>query len=240
MDESSPRSRVASGHIGGLQSYTTILVVAMVATAAALWLLPPLSFVFGTGWFAVSFTVIIVFLVLILFRRLIFKHLYGRLPNESEAVLLEYFAQPDEDREAVSNELIENALHLREVSAVDCMATKKDIVYFPVYQSLPQLRQLFIESQLSRIIVTEHDNLDSILGYVHVQQMFDAEQEIRSMVLPIEFVPTNMPANELLNRFVRTRTNIACVGDENGHLAGIVTLEDALEQLFGEIEDEHD
>ena len=241
MDESSSRNRVPSTvPAGGLQSWLTIFGIATVATGAAVWLLPPFSFLFGTGWFSVVMTVKFTFFIFVLFRRLLFKHLYGRLPNESEAVLLEYFSQPDEDREEVSTELIENALHLREVSAGACMAPKADSVYFPVYKSLLELRHLFAESQLSRIIITENDSLDQILGYIHVQQMFDEEKEFRSMILPIAFVPAEMPVNELLSHFVRTRTNIACVRTPEGALGGIVTLEDALEELFGEIEDEHD
>ncbi|MEY3238702.1 MAG: hypothetical protein RIR11_140 [Bacteroidota bacterium] len=242
MDEPSPRSRaVAASNAVGLHSYLAIFLVCLAATAAVIWILPPVSFVFGVGWFATFFTVSIVFIMLSLFRRLIFKQLYGKVPNESEAVLLEYFAQQDEDdKEDISTELIENALHLREIYAGDCMAAAKDIVYFPVSHTLKKLRHLFTESQLSRIIITESESLDTILGYIHVQQMFGEEKNIRQLVLPIQFVPATLPANELLNRFVRTRTNIACVSDANGQLAGIVTLEDALEQLFGAIDDEHD
>ena len=102
-----------------------------------------------------------------------------------------------------------------------------------------ELRQLFTESGLSRIIVTDGD-LDNTLGYVHVQQLFARPANIRSIMMPITFVPESIQVNDLLSKFIKNRTNIACVVDEYGSVAGLVTLEDALEQLFGNIDDEHD
>jgi len=139
----------------------------------------------------------------------------------------------------VEMELLENALHLKQVRAHDCMAPRPEIVHIDVQASVEDLRQLFIESSLSRILVTDGD-LDKVLGYVHVQQLFTHPRSLRSMVMPIKFVPETIQVNDLLNKFIKNRTNIACVVDEYGSLAGLVTLEDALEQLFGNIDDEHD
>jgi putative hemolysin len=242
MDDPSSRSRRMHHpkHSAGY-SYLLLFLVCSLSVAAVIWLLPPLMFVFGVGWVAPLFTVLIVFSIFLLFRRLIFKHLYGKMPNESEMVLMEYFAQhSDDEDEDVSTELIENALHLREVTAGECMAKREDVVSIAANASIPTLKTLFVESHLSRIIVTENGSLDQVLGYVHVQQMFGSPSSIRRMLLPIRFVSASMPGNELINLFVPTRTNIACVQDESGQLAGIVTLEDVLEQLFGAIEDEHD
>ena len=242
MDDPSPRSRRMQypRHSAGY-TYLLLFLVSSLSVAAVLWLLPPLSFIFGVGWVAPLVTIIIAFSVFLLFRRLIFKQLYGKIPNESEMVLMEYFAQHgDDDDEEVSAELIEKALHLREVTAGECMAKREEIIYISADASVAALKSLFVESQLSRIIVTEKESLDQVLGYVHVQQMFGSPSSIRRMILPIRFVPVAMPANELINQFIPTRTNIACVQEESGRLAGIVTLEDVLEQLFGEIEDEHD
>ena len=82
--------------------------------------------------------------------------------------------------------------------------------------------------------------MDNVLGYVHVQQLFSHPKSIQSIVMPITFVPESIQANDLLSKFIKNRTNIACVVDEYGGIAGLVTLEDVLEQLFGEIDDEHD
>ncbi len=242
MDDPSPRNRRLP-HPRHSAGYTYLLLFIMcgLSVAAVIWLLPPLSFIFGSGWVAPFFTLLVVFSVFLLFRRVIFQHLYGKSPNESEVVLMEYFAQyGDSEDEQVSAELIENALHLREVTAGECMARREEIIHIDADASVSALRALFVESQLSRIIVTEKDSLDHVIGYVHVQQMFGSPSSIRRMVLPIRFVPVNMAANELINQFIPTRTNIACVKDENDRLTRIVTLEDVLEQLFGAIEDEHD
>ena len=104
---------------------------------------------------------------------------------------------------------------------------------------LADVRHQFAESNLSRIIVTNND-LDNVVGYVHVQQLFVSPKNVRGIVLPIAFVPANMAVNDLLQKFIRTRSSISCVVDEYGSVAGLVTLEDALEQLFGDIDDEHD
>lgn len=242
MDDPSSRPRRTQPQkYSALQTWLMLFLICSLSVLAVMWLLPPLNFIFGVGWVAPVVTIFIVFSIFLLFRRIIFKQLYGKMPNESEVVLMEYFAQhTDPEDEDVSAELIENALHLREVTAGDCMAKREEVVFINADASIEKLKNLFVESQLSRIIVAENDNLDQVIGYVHVQQMFGSPSSIRRMVLPIRFVSTTMTANELLNLFVPTRTNIACVRNEAGQLAGIVTLENVLEQLFGDIEDEHD
>jgi CBS domain containing-hemolysin-like protein len=107
-------------------------------------------------------------------------------------------------------------------------------VYHDVSESVATLQQRFIESSLSRILITDGE-LDKVLGYVHVQQLFARPENIQSIVMPITFVPESIPVNDLLHKFIKNRTNIACVVDEYGSLAGLVTLEDALEQLFGKL-----
>jgi CBS domain containing-hemolysin-like protein len=105
----------------------------------------------------------------------------------------------------------------------------------PAWQQVPGE----FRSQFRRIIVTQGD-LDRVLGYVHVQQMFSMPKNIRPTMMPITFVPENIAMNDLLNKFVKNRTNIACVVNEYGSVSGLVTLENVLEQLFGKIDDEHD
>ncbi len=215
----------------------------VLATLAALGLIPFLSFVFGTGWGAPLMVAALLFFVLTFFKHLIFKSIYKNAPSDGDAALLEYLVQQNVSgtpgEEEVEMELLENALHLKQVRAHDCMAPRPEIVHIDVQASLEELRQLFIESSLSRILVTDGD-LDKVLGYVHVQQLFAHPRSIRSMVMPIKFVPETIQVNDLLNKFIKNRTNIACVVDEYGSLSGLVTLEDALEQLFGNIDDEHD
>jgi CBS domain containing-hemolysin-like protein len=226
----------------GSHSFPATLLLILVGTFGALFLLPMTSFVLGSGWVAPLVVICLLFLGLMLFKRFIFKNIY-RAPDDNDAALLEYLVQQNnsgvEGEEEVEMELLENALHLKQLRAYDCMAPRTEIVYVDVQGTVEELRQRFIESGLSRILVTDGD-LDKTLGYVHVQQLFARPSNVKEMVMPITYVPETIQVNDLLSKFIKNRTNIACVVDEYGSIAGLVTLEDALEQLFGEIEDEHD
>jgi CBS domain containing-hemolysin-like protein len=227
----------------GSHTFPATLLLISIAVFGALSLLPGLSFVFGTGWGAPLMVVVVLFFVLLRFKRFIFKNIYRNIPGDDDAALLEFLVQQNATgapgEEEVEMELLENALHLKQVRAHDCMAPRTEIVYLDVQASVEELRQRFVESSLSRILVTDGD-IDKTLGYVHVQQLFTMPQNIRSIVMPITFVPETIQVNDLLSKFIKNRTNIACVVDEYGSVAGLVTLEDALEQLFGKIDDEHD
>lgn len=245
MDDSSSKPFLswASALRIGSHTFPATLLLTMLATLAALGMIPFLSFVFGTGWGAPLMVVVLLFFVLIFFKHLIFTNIYKNTPSDGDAALLEYLVQQNVSgtpgEEEVEMELLENALHLKQVRAHDCMAPRPEIIHIDVQASVEELRQLFIESSLSRILVTDGD-LDKVLGYVHVQQLFAHPRSIRGIVMPIKFVPESIQVNDLLSKFIKNRTNIACVVDEYGSLAGLVTLEDALEQLFGNIDDEHD
>jgi CBS domain containing-hemolysin-like protein len=206
--------------------------------------LPLFQYLLGTGPVAVIVVLFLIFGVILLFKSLIFKGIYKNPHLDGEAALLEYLVQQNQSgapgEEEVEMELLENALHLKQVRAHDCMAPRNEIIHIDVNASVAELRETFIQSRLSRIVVTAGGDLDRVLGYVHVQQLFRQPKDIHSMVMPITFVPVSIQANDLLNKFVKNRTNIACVVDEYGSIAGLVTMEDALEQLFGEIDDEHD
>jgi CBS domain containing-hemolysin-like protein len=228
------------------RSYLALLATCGLSVAAAVWLVPPLSFVFGVGWVAPTVAALLLFSVLMIFKSLIFKYVFTQYPISTEDSLRAFMAQKKAEHgnapTEADQELLENALHLREVQAADCMAKRGQIVHISADAAPEDLRRLFVSSQLSRILVTEGGDLDQVLGYVHVQQLVQQPDapHLRDWVLPIDFVDTQMPVNHLLSRFVRRRTNIACVTDAEGRLAGIITLEDILEQLFGAIDDEHD
>lgn len=228
--------------LGGHSFAAHFLVTFLAMTAAAVFG-PALMYAFGTGWGAPLLLVLALFGFLLLFRRFIFHSLYPKEPGDGDAALLEYLVQQSPGQtpaeEEMSVELLENALHLNEVRAYDCMAPRPEIVHIDVSASIEDLRRLFIESSMSRIVVTE-GGIDHVLGYVHVQQLFDHPTIIRAMVMPMTFVPETIPINDLLQKFIKRRNSIACVVDEYGSVAGLVTLENALEQLFGDIDDEHD
>ncbi len=139
----------------------------------------------------------------------------------------------------VDRELFGKALNLKDVKVRECMVPRPEIEHIDVNAGVGDLEQLFRETKLSRILVTQ-DDIDNVLGYVHHQQLLTQPRTIRNIILDIPFFPEVMRATDVLNRFIKERVNIACVVDEFGGVAGLITMEDILEELFGEIEDEHD
>lgn len=227
----------------GNHSFVATLLLVGLAVFGALGVLPFLSFVFGTGWVAPLFTVVSLFGILFLFKSLVFKNLYKNAPGDEDAALLEYLVQQNASgvpgEEELEMELLENALQLKQIRAHDCMVPRTEIVHIDVEAPVEELRRLYVESSLSRVLVTDGD-IDKTLGYVHVQEMFTRPRNIRSIVMPITYVPESIQVNDLLSKFIKNRTYIACVVDEYGGLSGLVTLDNVLEQLFGKIDDEHD
>lgn len=144
-----------------------------------------------------------------------------------------------DSEEEIDKELFGNALNLKDTRVRDCMVPRTEIENIDVTATVAELLKLFKSTKLSRIIVTEGDT-DNVLGYVHHQQLLDQPQDIRSQIMDIPFVPEVMNATDLMNRFIKERLSIACVVDEFGSVSGIITLEDILEEIFGEIEDEYD
>ena len=145
----------------------------------------------------------------------------------------------DDSEEEIDTNLFEKALHLRNVKVKECMVPRTEIEDIDVEEKVEDLKHIFEETNLSRIIVSK-DDIDNVLGYVHHQQMLYDPRSVKSLVMDIPFVPEAMRVRDLLNKFIKERGNIACVVDEYGGTAGIITLEDILEEIFGEIEDEHD
>jgi len=141
--------------------------------------------------------------------------------------------------EEIDKELFQNALEFRQVKVKECMVPRTEIEAIDVNASIEELLALFQSSRLSRILVTDGD-MDNIVGYVHHQQMLNKPKKLAPIVLDLPFVPEVMRVQEVMNRFIKNRVSIACVVDEFGGTAGIITLEDIVEEIFGEIEDEHD
>lgn len=233
---------VSAFRIGNHTFQATLFLVG-IAVFGVLGLMPFFRYVFGTGWVALAVIVLLLFGMLLLFRRVIFKNINQNAVGDDDAALLEYLMQQNATgapgEEEMEMALLENALALKQIRVHDCMSPRNEIVHIDVQASIEELRLIFTESGLSRIVVTDGD-LDKMIGYVHVQQVFTRPRDIRQILMPITFVPESIQINDLLSKFIKNRTNIACVVDEYGSIAGLVTLEDALEQLFGKIDDEHD
>ena len=135
--------------------------------------------------------------------------------------------------------IFQNALDFKEVKVRECMVPRKEIIALDVTESIASLNKLFIETKLSKILIYR-DSIDNIIGFVHSSEMFKKPSEIVQVLLPVSIVPEVMSANELLKQFTNQHRSVAVVVDEFGGTAGMVTIEDVIEEIFGEIQDEHD
>ncbi|MBU2927645.1 hemolysin family protein [Winogradskyella psychrotolerans] len=146
-----------------------------------------------------------------------------------------------ENHDEVDSEIqiFQNALEFSGVKAREVMVPRTEITAVDISESLDNLRQLFIDSGRTKIIVYK-DNIDDILGYVHSFELFKKPKDINSIILPVGFVPETILVNDVLNILIKKRRSMAVVIDEYGGTSGIMTVEDIVEELFGEIEDEHD
>lgn len=146
-----------------------------------------------------------------------------------------------QDHETVDSEIqiFQNALEFSGVKARDIMTPRTELVAVDLYSSVTDLRQLFIETGYSKILVYLN-TLDDIVGYVHSFELFKKPRTIKSVMIPVEFVPETIFIKDTLNLLTKKRKSVAVVLDEYGGTSGIVTTEDIVEELFGEIEDEHD
>jgi CBS domain containing-hemolysin-like protein len=149
--------------------------------------------------------------------------------------------QSVEEHDEVDSEIqiFQNALEFSEVKAREVMVPRTEIIAVDVKDSVKSISTMFIESGLSKILVYQ-DSIDDILGYVHSFELFKKPKSIKAITLPVVFVPATMLVKDVLNILTKKRKSIAVVVDEYGGTAGIMTVEDIVEELFGEIEDEHD
>ncbi len=177
------------------------------------------------------------------------KYIFNvKISNKKEAftkIDLEHFLQQskhsddDDSDNHINKELFENALSLSDIKLRECLIPRKEIEGVEFKTTIANVRAKFIETKLSKIIVYEN-NIDNIVGYVHHLDLFKNPGSLKDVIHPIPTVPETMNASDMINKFSKERKSIAWVVDEFGGTAGIVTMEDLLEELFGEIEDEHD
>jgi CBS domain containing-hemolysin-like protein len=178
----------------------------------------------------------------------ILKYIFNvKLHNKKELfskVDLEHFIQQSkthdiEETTEMNNELFENVLSLSDVKIRECLIPRKEVEAIEISTSLEVVKQRFIETKLSKLVVFQ-GNIDNIQGYIHQLDMFKNPASLSSILLPIPAIPETMSATDLIGKFSKERKSIAWVVDEFGGTAGIVTMEDLLEEIFGDIKDEYD
>lgn len=177
----------------------------------------------------------------------ILKYVFNVRINEKKdsfsRIDLETLFQETEDGEfepqELNTDLFENALELPKVKIRQCLVPRKEIIGIDAKATVEEARQKLIETKLSKLVVYD-GNIDNITGYIHQLDMFKNPTNLQSVLLPIPAVPESMSATDLINKFSRERKSIAWVVDEFGGTAGIITMEDVLEEIFGEIHDEYD
>ncbi|WJS96129.1 hemolysin family protein [Flavobacterium johnsoniae] len=154
--------------------------------------------------------------------------------------ITEQMSSVEEDEEVDSEiQIFQNALEFSGVKARDIMTPRTEIVDMDLFDSVDDLKKMFIETGYSKIIISQN-SLDDIVGYVHSFDLFKKPTSIKSVLMTVEFVPETILIKDVLNLLIKKRKNVAVVLDEYGGTSGIMTIEDIVEELFGEIEDEHD
>lgn len=186
---------------------------------------------------------------LVLFFSYIILKMFGSSQEQSARVFskvdLEHYVDElsarIKDEEEFSNEMLilRNALDFTNIKARDCMIPRTEIIGVEIEDDIEDVKELLITKGLSKLIVYR-DDIDNIIGYVHSFDLFSQPKSIKQILKPISFVPTVISGKELLEKFTKQAGSFAVVTDEYGGTAGIITLEDVIEEIFGEIEDEHD
>ncbi len=164
------------------------------------------------------------------------QQIFGKIDLDH---LVEQAASTDSGKEEQDLKIFQKALDFSEVRIRDCMIPRTDIEAIDVEATIDELKSLFAETKYTRIPVYR-DNIDNIIGYVNSKSLFLNPSSISKCIIDIDFFPETMKANELLTHFIKIHKSIAIVVDEFGGTAGLVTIEDIIEEIFGEIDDEHD
>ena len=214
-----------------ISPYQSLLLFALPFKYLVYWFLKPIAFIFS--WLS---SALIKFLM---------PNRYNEDQEGFSSVDLEYYIKElagqqgvNEDDE-INSDIFEKALYLKETKVKECMIPRTELLGVDSKCTLEELKEKFVETKLSRLLVYE-DNIDEVIGYVHHIDILKQKKTLKEFIYPILVVPENMNARDLLTQFTREHKSMAHVVDEYGGTAGLVTLEDLIEEIFGEIQDEHD
>jgi CBS domain containing-hemolysin-like protein len=182
-----------------------------------------------------------------LILRIFFRTPFNKNSNQTvfNRVDLDHFVKESQtvlpENSKIENEIkiFQNALDFNKVKLRECMIPRPEIVAFELGTTIREIKKTFIETGYSRILIYKN-SIDNIIGYINSKDLFKNPKSIKPKLTPIIIVPETMPANKLLSQFIKEKRNIAIVVDEFGGTAGMLTIEDLIEEIFGEIEDEHD
>lgn len=195
------------------------------------WLLSPF----------INFTVgIAEYLIKKLLRTPMINEEYVFSPVDLDNYIKEFTPDKKDDTEVNQEiQMLQNALEFKSVKLRECMVPRTDITALEENESIEQLKKTFIESGHSKILIYQ-ESIDNIIGFVHTSGIFANPTDIKSMVVPLPIFPETILADNVMNTFIKEHKSIAIVVDEFGGTSGIVTLEDIIEEILGEIEDEYD
>lgn len=250
--------RYITSSLGGILAVETVIATLIVLVTAE-FLPKALSRLNPNGVFSSLYWLFIVFYYLLYPLTLITNHISGLVIrsigfkeedssqkesfNKSDLLYLsnEVSADPEQENEPSSEMVIfQNALNFSEVKIRECMIPRTEVTAIDVEASVKELLELFVESGYSRIMVYR-DNIDNIIGYVHSKDLFkDNKKTIGELLRPVNYISEEMSAQNLLAYLTKNRKSVAVVRDEYGGTGGIVTLEDLIEEIFGDISDELD
>ncbi len=207
-----------------------------------LWFFAPLAYFFYIIFYFISdfITVISDYFLKVFFNtnKVVQKTEFGK--EELGNYITEQLERANDSEEVDSEiQIFQNALEFDNVKAREVMIPRTEIVAVDINESVANLNDLFVDTGYSKILVYKN-SMDDVLGYAHSFEMFKNPKSIRSMLLPVEFVPESMMINNVLNVLIKKKRSMSVILDEFGGTSGIVTVEDIVEELFGEIIDEHD
>ena len=187
-------------------------------------------------------------LLMLFLSKLVLKYLLGQKMEDGKQVFgktdLDEYLSNVKSAEGVEDsrievEMLQNVLDLTDKKLRECMIPRTKLVAMDILSPISEIKNRFIATKLSKILIFK-GNIDIVIGYIHSSDLFRNPQNVRSILLPIPFVPESMSVMQLLNQFIESNKGIALVVDEFGGTSGMLTIEDVTEEIVGEIVDEHD